>query len=256
MGGILLLCGFLACGLAAADALFRARSGLIRAWMGLSLGLMLMMWTPVPFAFFLTFNQAAQLLGLGAAALLAGACLWAARGKPRPAGPFCGEMPAWLPLALALPLTALSGYLQYTHVLREVDGALHVGQSTYGDLNLHLGIATSLMNAPFPPDYSILSGAALGYPFFADSMATSMLLFGTDLAQSFTISGTLMMALVYLGFLAFAWEIAKKPSAVALAFVLMFFNGGLGFCTRSTASGRTARRCGRCLRNSIRRRRT
>lgn len=35
MGGILLLCGFLACGLAAADALFRRRSGLIRVWLGL-----------------------------------------------------------------------------------------------------------------------------------------------------------------------------------------------------------------------------
>ena len=72
MGGILLLCGFLACGLAAADALFRRHSGLIRVWLGLVLGMMLMMWLPVPFAFWMTFNQTAQLCGLGVAALFAG----------------------------------------------------------------------------------------------------------------------------------------------------------------------------------------
>ena len=229
MGGILLLCGFLACGLAAADALFRRHSGLIRVWLGLVLGMMLMMWLPVPFAFWMTFNQTAQLCGLGVAALFAGGCAWAARRAPRLAKPFCGEMPAWLPVALVAPLVLLSGYLQYTHVLREVDGALHVGQSTYGDINLHLSIITSLQNASFPPDYAILSGAQLGYPFFADSLSTSMLLFGTGLAQSLAIPGTLMMALVYLGFVIFAWELTRKPAAVVLAYVLMFINGGLGF---------------------------
>lgn len=229
MGGILLLCGFLACGLAAADALFRRHSGLIRVWLGLVLGMMLMMWLPVPFAFWMTFNQTAQLCGLGVAALFAGGCAWAARRAPRLAKPFCGEMPAWLPVALVAPLVLLSGYLQYTHVLREVDGALHVGQSTYGDINLHLSIITSLQNASFPPDYAILSGAQLGYPFFADSLSTSMLLFGTGLAQSLAIPGTLMMALVYLGFVIFAWELTRKPAAAVLAYVLMFINGGLGF---------------------------
>ena len=113
-------------------------------------------------------------------------------------------MPLWLPLALVVPLAILGGYLQYTHTLRNVDGALYVGQSTYGDLCLHLGIATSLRNAAFPPDYSLLPGALLGYPFLADSMVTTLLLFGTDLAPAFVVTGTLMMALVYLGFVLFA----------------------------------------------------
>ena len=34
--------------------------------------------------------------------------------------------------------------------LSVVDGALHVGQSTYGDINLHLGITMSLRNAAYP----------------------------------------------------------------------------------------------------------
>ena len=39
-----------------------------------------------------------------------------------------------------------------------------------------------------------------------------------------------MMELVYLGFIIFAWRLTGgKQSAVTLAFILMFLNGGLGF---------------------------
>ena len=42
MGGILLLCGFLTCGIVLADALARRVCGLIRLWLGLCAGLALM----------------------------------------------------------------------------------------------------------------------------------------------------------------------------------------------------------------------
>lgn len=229
MIGILLLCGFLLCGAAIADAAFARKCGLVRLWLGLCLGLLLMMWLPALFAFFLRFTRLANLLGLGCAAALAVAVRLRFHGHARASGPFCGEISPRLLLALIVPMLLLSAYLQYTHTLRYVGGALHVGQSTYGDLCLHLGIATSLRNAAFPPDYSILPGALLGYPFLGDSMITSMLLFGSNLALSFALTGVLMMALVYLGFILFAWELTHKKSATALAFVLMFINGGLGF---------------------------
>ena len=229
MGGILLLFGFLVCGIVTADALFRRRSGLVRVWLGLSGGLIMMMWLPVLYAFLLNFTKTAQLLGLATAGLIAFGCSRKMRRTPRSAAPFFGSMPRWLLPTLVIPLALLSGYLQYSHILRDVDGALHVGQSTYGDLCLHLGFATSLRDAAFPPDYSILKGALLGYPFLADSMVTSMLLFGSDLAFSFVLTGTLMMALVYTGYVILAWELTKRPAAVVLAFILMFLNGGLGF---------------------------
>ena len=56
MGGILLLFSFLLCGVAAADAIFARRCGLVRLWLGLVGGLMLMMWTPIPFAFIFDFT--------------------------------------------------------------------------------------------------------------------------------------------------------------------------------------------------------
>jgi len=229
MGGILLLCGFLACGLVTADALFARRPGLIRLWLGLCGGLIMMMWLPALYAFAIDFTVTAQCLALGTAAVIAAVCAISMRKAPRAKELLPHGMPAWLPVALILPLAILSGYLQYTHILREVNGSVHVGQSTYGDLCLHLGIATSLRGAAFPPDYSILKGALLGYPFLADSMVTSMLLFGGDLTFSFVLTGTVMMILVYLGFVILAWELTKRPAAVVLSFILMFINGGLGF---------------------------
>ncbi len=229
MGGILLLCGFLLCGVVLANSLFANKSGLVKLWLGLCAGLLMMMWLPALFAFAVDFTVTAQLMGLGTAIVLAGLGVWLRRGKVCTRTSFLGDMPLWLLLTLIIPLALLSGYLQYTHILRNVDGALHVGQSTYGDLCLHLGIATSLRNASFPPDYSILPGALLGYPFLGDSMVTSMLLFGGDLTAGFVITGTLMMVLVYTGFVIFAWELTHKNSAVILAFIFMFINGGLGF---------------------------
>lgn len=238
MGGILLLMAFLLCGVIVSEALFGHRSGLVRLWLGLCFGLMMMMWLPAAAAFLLNFSVAAQFVGLGMACLIAIFCVCRnSFFKKRASIPqfeskrksFLGDMPLRMLLVLLIPTLLLSCYLQYTHTLRCVDGTLHVGQSTYGDLCLHLGLATSLRNAAFPADYSILPGATVGYPFLSDSMATSMLLMGSDLSTAFVLTGSLMMALVYTGFIIFAWELTKKKSAVILAFVLMFVNGGLGF---------------------------
>ena len=189
MGGVLLLMGFLACGVAVADGLLPGRQRLTRLWLGLCAGLMLMMWLPTLFAFFLRFTAAASLLGLGAAALLAGAAQFFTRKAPRRRS--WTDMPPWLPMALVFPLALLGGALQYTHILRPENGALYVGQSTFGDLCLHLGIATSLRGAAYPPTYSLLPGALLGYPFLGDSMVTSMLLLGCNLRLAFVLTGTL-----------------------------------------------------------------
>lgn len=53
-------------------------------------------------------------------------------------------------LMVVLPLTLLSAYLQYTHCLRVGnDGGWWVGQSTYGDLPMHMSFITSLKTRLF-----------------------------------------------------------------------------------------------------------
>ena len=235
MGGILLLFGFEICGYVLADALFKRRDGLVRLWLGLTAGLLMMMWLPSLFAYALRFTAAAQYAALGLAALLAALARLFLTEKPDPLKlegerrPFCGDMPAWLPLALVVPLLILSIYLQYTHTLREVDGALHVGQSTYGDLCLHLGIATGLQGSAYPPEYTLIQDVLLGYPFLMDALSASMMTLGTGLAASFVIPGSLMMGLVFLGFVILAWELTHSRAAVVVSYLLMFLNGGLGF---------------------------
>lgn len=228
MGGIGLLIGFELCGLIPAFALFRRIGTASRIWLGLCLGLAEMMWFPALYAFAFGFTLKAQWFALGTAAGLTAAGLPLHRLTGLNIRQH-GDPPLRLILFLVIPLLLLSICLQYTHTLRTQDGALYVGQSTYGDLCLHLGIATGMKNASFPPCYTLIRGVELGYPFLSDSMVTTMLLGGTSLRTAFVLTGSLMMGLVFLGWVLLAWEMTHSRAAVILGFLLTFFNGGLGF---------------------------
>ena len=232
MGGILALAGYSLSGVAAVWKLAPRRGVIVRIWLGISLGLMMMMWFPALFAFAFDFGLTANICAIALAAAAA-ACAWIF--APRYTGMLPAadetekEIPWQLLLALVLPLAVLAGYLQHTHTIREVEGALYVGQSTYGDLCLHLGIATGLVDASFPPTYTLLPGADLGYPFLSDALCSTMLIFGSSLRWAFVVSGTLMMVLTFAGFAIFAWEMTHSALATAVAYVIMFINGGFGF---------------------------
>ena len=220
---------FSAGGCMAVRLLLPEKSPIVRVWLGLTLGLALEMWLPALCAFFLRFSLAAHWAALGLLALLLlGAFL--GRGKKRAA--------VWqksdtrlviLLLSVALPLTIIGGYLQWTHNLNPVNGSLHVGQSTYGDLPLHLSIASGLRNAAFPPDYPILPGALLSYPFLTDTLSTSFMLLGFDLRWAILFPGLLMTALTFSGYVLFAARMADKKAGAVLAALFFFLNGGLGF---------------------------
>ena len=230
MLGVLYLAVYELAGCLIAERLFSRRGLQTRLWLGLTLGCGMLMWFPSLFAFFMKFTLSAQLLAAG---LALGLAIWAklTRGARRgvveaEAGQ---EPPVMLTLLCVLPLTAVMAYMQYTHTLLPVGGALHTGQSTYGDLNLHLGIATGLVNQAYPPDYTILPGTMLGYPFLVDAASASLYMAGMGLRWAFIVPGTLMCALIYWGFLMLAWEMTASRRAVVLSYVMMFLNGGLGF---------------------------
>ncbi|MDR3051068.1 MAG: hypothetical protein LBU67_05050 [Oscillospiraceae bacterium] len=239
MAAIAMLLLYLACGCAIMRWQLPGKSPWLRGWLGCCAGLLLLMWLPALCAFTLRFSQRAHgyaIYGLALITLVAylardkrGAARWDARDG--------AMLRIWL--CVALPLIILGAVLQYTHVLRPENGNLNVGQATYGDLNLHLGIATSLRDAAFPPDYSILPGAKLSYPFLADSLSTSLMLFGLNLRWAVVIPGTLMMALVFTGYLLLARAVlGDRPRVAALAALLLFFNGGLGFLYDFDLAGR------------------
>ncbi|MDO5325699.1 MAG: hypothetical protein Q4G00_03145, partial [Clostridia bacterium] len=221
---------FAHCGMVITFSLLPRKSPVVRVWLGLCLGLVLMMWLPALFAFLCGFTVTAHILAMALLIILtAGACLgrdkspWAAM-----------EEKDWRMLKMlaftALPLTIIGGYLQWTHtIMPTANGSLHVGQSTYGDLPLHLAIASSLRNTSFPPDYNILPGELLAYPFLTDSLSSSFMLLGLPLRAAVLLPGIWMTMLTFAGYVILAARMADTRKGAVIATLFFFLNGGLGF---------------------------
>ncbi len=126
-------------------------------------------------------------------------------------------------------------FLLYTHTLLPTEGeSLSTGQCTYGDMNMHLGFITSLARQhTFPPDYSIMPGVRLSYPFLSDSISSALLLFGASLRAAYILPMLFAMAQILTAVYLFAAAAAESPcrarSVALLVLILFFFNGGLGF---------------------------
>ena len=230
MLGILYLLLFLAGGVTITRLLLPRMRPVKRAYLGVSLGVLLMMWLPVLWAYAFTFDFLSHALAAGTLLALCGAS-YLLRDK-QPAAPF-DEKEKYVLKTLAMlvvPLAILSGYLQYTHSIRLApDGSYHVGQSTYGDLSLHLAVASSIVGAKFPLHNSLMLGATMAYPYLSDSIASTFVLFGMPLNNAMALTGTLMMTLVFCGYALLCLQLCCKKRAAALAFFLLFVNGGLGF---------------------------
>ena len=230
MAGIVYLAFFLAGGLHIARYWLPKLRPLVRWYVGLCFGLLLMMWLPALWAYLITFSVTAHLV---AALTLLVLMLFAyVLRDPSPRVRFGAEDRRMLKavLAVTVPLAVLAAWLMYTHSIRPAaDGSYHVGQSTYGDLSLHLAVATSIVNAKFPLQNSLMVGATMAYPYLADSFATTLYMLGMSLPTAMAFTGTLMCVLVIGGFALLTAQLAKRRGAVALATCLLFLNGGLGF---------------------------
>lgn len=227
MGLLFLLC-YLTAGQLMARNLLPRLSPLARLMVGLALSLFLLMWLPALLAFVRAYDALSQWLSLLPLALLCGLSFFNKDQQPARMNEQ-DKKALRLVFALVLPLFLISCYLQTTHVLRPQDGALYTGQSTFGDLPLHLSIMTGLKGSSLPADYSILPGARLGYPFLADSLSTSLLCLGFDLRSAAILPACLMLLVVYLGAALLFLEACRDKRAAALAFLFVFINGGLGF---------------------------
>ena len=211
-----------------------------RIWLGLSLGVLEEMWLPALCAFFLGFTAAAHAAAVVLLVLITLGC-WLLRDRRDPA-PWDEEETAQLRkmLPVIIPLTVLTIYLQYTHTLRaDAAGNLHVGQSTYGDLPMHLSFITGLAGKQFPADYPFFPGTRLSYPFLTDSLSSTFYLLGCSLQASVIFPGSLMSVLCFMGVLVLGREMTAGGKAMILAALLFFLNGGLGFLYDFDMAGST-----------------
>ncbi|MDD3214551.1 MAG: hypothetical protein PHY64_12825 [Eubacteriales bacterium] len=230
MAGIVFFAFFLAGGLLIARYWLPRRRPLTRWYAGASIGLFLTLWLPVLWANAVAFSATAHLLSLLTLLLLVMAAYLTRDRHARVR--FTEEDRRMLRavLTVVVPLTLLAGWLEYTHSIRlAADGTYHVGQSTYGDLSLHLAIATSAIDAQFPLQNSLMVGATMAYPYLSDTFASTFYLLGMGLPAAMAFTGTVMCASVFTGYALFCAQLARRRGAVWLAVCLLFLNGGLGF---------------------------
>lgn len=239
MAGLSVLLAYLLAGIVCAHVALWDKSPLLRIWIGLCFGMLLLMWLPALMAYIVGFTLLGEWIALALLALLTACAVFRRWKHPKKVKLLDTEDRKMLLalLGFALPMALLSAYLQHTHTLRPVDGALHVGQSTYGDLPMHLSIVTGLRGVKLPTDYIILPGSSLGYPLLIDATGTSLMLFGLSARWAILLPGIVMSALVYAGFLLLAHEMTGHVSTALLAGALLFFNGGLGFLYSFDLSG-------------------
>ena len=243
MLGYLLFLIYLVLGVMMAAYLLPEKRLLVRLWVGFVLGIVALMWSNIPFSFLLGFGKASHLCGLGLTVLITcGLYFFRAKKDKKPLfekhgilsrlfGDFAGGFTHddRRLLLLILPFMLFAAICLGNHSFYNVDGSLYTGQCTYGDMNFHLGIITSMKEqGTFPPEYSICPGNQLDYYFLCDSVSSSLYLFGMGLRAAYVLPMLFGFLLVFLGFWLLAEAVLGKFSKATIAFVLFFLNGGFG----------------------------
>ena len=230
MIAVLYLACYLLCGMAIVRLLLPGHRPLVRIWLGMSLGFLLMMWLPALCAFAFDFTYAAHWAALVPLALVTGGAYCLRDRREARKWDDAEKRQLMHAAILIVPFVLYSCYVQYTHVMRiGPDGSWNCGQSTYGDLPMHLSFITNLPGGAFPPDYPFFPGEQLSYPFLTDSLSSTFYLMGWSVQAATIIPACLMMALCYLGVWLLAREMTGGKKAAVIAFLLFFLNGGLGF---------------------------
>ena len=130
-----------------------------------------------------------------------------------------------------LPAAALTGWLLFTHTLYLKDGAYWCGQSTYGDLPMHLALIQALaQQGDFPPGFSLLAGQTVaGYHYLCESVSSVFLLLGSGLKPACLLPEFAALPAVFGGAWLLAKRLLKSAGAASLAFWLFFMGSGFGF---------------------------
>lgn len=238
--GISYFLAFQILGILLAMMLFKKEKWGFCLLMGSTMGSFCLQWFPVLFAFFLDFSKIAHVAALVLMLLLTVVLFFTIGEKSvMHSRKFTLHVKSLFSndpvLFLLIPLFVFVVIILSNHTISYVDGAMHSGQSTYGDMNMHLGFITSIAKQQtFPPEYSILPGTSLAYPFLSDSISSSVYLWGTSLRIAYLLPMFFALLQVFFGVYTVAKYVLQtmgtsvKAKAI-LAVVFFLFNGGFGF---------------------------
>ncbi|VVB67256.1 Uncharacterised protein [Candidatus Norongarragalina meridionalis] len=167
-----------------------------------------------------------QVVAVTSAILLAAALFVVRKSKPSIKPLRFGKAEAFL-----LFLFLLLAVINWNGILADDGrGGLTATANVWGDYAFHFSLITSFAYGQnFPPQYPVLHGAPLAYPFLMDFSSSAFLVGGLSLRDSVLLPNLLVsFSLVFLAyFLALALTGNKAASCVAAAF--FFLNGDLGF---------------------------
>ena len=218
---------FAASGIGLSRLLFYREKPLIRIWLGLTFGMAMLIWFPALFSFAMGFYLPAQLLGLLLACGVGAVGFIFSRKHAMIQTPWKAEVPFFIAGGVVLTICLV---LLSTHTIVLRDGALYVGQSTYGDLSMHLGFISSIATqGTFPPMYSICPDKPVCYPFLSESVGSTIYLFGTSLRFATMLTAAYAMLLVVTGVYCFFEEWLGETRKSVFAMLLFFIGGGFGF---------------------------
>ncbi len=220
------LAAFLFSGEIYARTLFKRESRLVRSTMGMALAVFALQWLPALFSFVLGFKLLSQILALAVFVLPALILLPQAKNCVLEKE---DKRTFLLHQLCVIPLMLLCAYLLYTHTLKVEDGCYLTGQSTFGDMCMHLSFITSIArNGIFPPAYSIEAGVKMGYPFLCDSVSSTFKVLGASLSVAYILPMLPALYCVFSGFFLLMHRWLKSDKRATLAYVLFFLGGGLG----------------------------
>lgn len=198
----------------------------VRLLAGSVLGSVLLQWMPVLFAFLFDFTRTAH----GAAAIVTVTIALLLKNKAY-AVTSAREHESFDMKYGIVPCVVFCVFAYLVWSGFEIrDGVVYSSQATYGDMSMHLGFITSIAEQQiFPPQYSILPGTKLAYPFLSDSISSSLYIWGSNIRLAYMLpmffAGAQLMFGAWLLF--DAW--LKEKIKTLFAWVLFFLNGGLGF---------------------------
>lgn len=229
---LLVFVGFQCCGVILAGTALPRESAGIRLLFSSVWGSALLQWLPVVFAFFLDFTPLALLCGLALSLVLSGVVLWQGCEKGLLVLDLREVFRTFVRRKFLWVVLCVWGFFCFLvwHSFRWEDGVVYSSQATYGDMSMHLSFITSLANQQdFPPDYSLLPGTRLSYPFLSDSISASLYQLGAPLWFAYVLPMWVAGAQVLFALYAFFSRMTQGKGRAALAWLFFVFNGGFGF---------------------------
>lgn len=222
MSGVIYYSLFLVMGVLYADMIFKNKSIYFKIWSGGIIGSIALMFGIIPLAALLGFTKSAHVC-LG---IIYTSVYFFMRKTPG----LRLEKPNTGAAVSTAAVTAVICVLCFNHIMMPTEGGIAAGQSTYGDLAMHMGFVTSIAEQKtFPPCYNLLSGTRLCYPFLFDSLSSSLYLFGTNLRTAILYPSFVFAFLTVSGFYFLAKKLLKNKNSAVLAVILFFLGGGFGF---------------------------